>query len=179
MELLPFFEWAETTFLGYIGKTYGGVYATFGQSLHLMALAVLGGSVLVADLRLLNVIMKDVPSEIVIEQAHKWFRIALVIIISTGVFMAAAVAQRMYHNDFFWAKMSALLVGIIFVFAIKRPLLKGSHADLNPIVIKDTGGVNNDCQKRVGRSGKDCCCCRGSDNYQCFNVLGLSICRNA
>jgi uncharacterized membrane protein YjjP (DUF1212 family) len=125
MELLPFFEWAETTFLGYIGKTYGGVYATFGQSLHLMALAVLGGSVLVADLRLLNVIMKDVPSEIVI-----------VIIISTGVFMAAAVAQRMYHNDFFWAKMSALLVGIIFVFAIKRPLLKGSHADLNPIVIK-------------------------------------------
>ena len=136
MELLPFFEWAETTFLGYIGKTYGGVYATFGQSLHLMALAVLGGSVLVADLRLFNVIMKDAPSEIVTEQAHKWFRIALVVIICTGVFMAAAVAQRMYHNDFFWAKMSALLVGIIFVFAIKRPLLKGSHADLNPIVIK-------------------------------------------
>lgn len=136
MELLPFFEWAETSFLGYIGKTYGGVYATFGQSLHLMSLAVLGGSVLITDLRLLGVIMKDVPSEIVADQAHKWFRISLVSILATGIFMAAAVAQRMYYNDFFWAKMSALLVGIIFVFAIKRPLLKGSHADIQPWLLK-------------------------------------------
>ena len=50
--------------------------------------------------------------------------------------MAAAVAQRMYYNDFFWAKMSALLVGIIFVFAIKRPLLKGNHADIRPWLLK-------------------------------------------
>lgn len=136
MELLPFFEWAETSFLGYIGKTYGGVYATFGQSVHLMALAVLGGSVLIADLRLLNVILKDVPSEIVADQAHKWFKVALAVILSSGVFMAAAVAQRMYHNDFFWAKMSALFVGIVFVFAIKRPLLNGTHADIHPMVIR-------------------------------------------
>lgn len=136
MELLPFFEWAETSYLGYIGKTYGGVYATFGQSIHLMALAVLGGSVLVADLRLLNVILRDVPSEIVVDQAHKWFRIALIFILSSGIFMAAAVAQRMYYNDFFWAKMSALLVGILFVFAIKRPLLRGRHAEINPVVVK-------------------------------------------
>ncbi|WP_339860082.1 DUF6644 family protein [Pseudohongiella acticola] len=136
MELLPFFEWAETSFLGYIGKTYGGVYATFGQSIHLMSLAVLGGSVLVTDLRLLGVIMRDVPSEVVADQAHKWFRIALGFILATGIFMAAAVAQRMYYNDFFWAKMSALLVGIIFVFAIKRPLLKGNHADIRPWLLK-------------------------------------------
>jgi hypothetical protein len=136
MELLPFFEWAETSYLGYIGKTYGGVYATFGQSIHLMALALLGGSVLIADLRLLNIILRDVPSEVVTDQAHKWFRVALVVIVSSGTFMAAAVAQRMYYNDFFWAKMSALLVGIIFVFAVKRPLLKGKHNEINPTVIK-------------------------------------------
>lgn len=136
MELLPFFEWAETSFLGYIGKTYGGVYATFGQSIHLMSLAVLGGSVLVTDLRLLGVIMKDVPSEVVADEAHKWFRIALAFILATGIFMAAAVAQRMYYSDFFWAKMSALLVGIIFVFAIKRPLLKGNHAAIQPWLLK-------------------------------------------
>lgn len=136
MELLPLFSWAETSFLGYIGKTYGGVYATLGQSVHLMALAVLGGSVLVTDLRLLGVIMKDVPSTVVADQAHKWFRISLVAIMATGIFMAAAVAERMYYSDFFWAKMSALLVGIIFVFTIKRPLLKGNHDDIQPWVLK-------------------------------------------
>ncbi len=135
MELLSFFEWAETSMLGSIGKNYGGVYA-MGQSLHLMSLALLGGTVLVTDLRLLNVMLKDVPSEVVIESAHKWFRVALIVIISTGIFMAAAVATRMYYNPFYWAKMSALLAGIIFVFAIKRPLLKRPHASINPIVLK-------------------------------------------
>ena len=135
MELLTFFEWAETSMLGSIGKTYGGVYA-MGQSLHLMSLALLGGTVLLTDLRLLNVLLKDVPSEVVVENAHKWFRVALIVIISTGIFMAAAVATRMYYNPFYWAKMSALLAGIIFVFAIKRPLLKRPHASIKPIVLK-------------------------------------------
>ncbi len=135
MELLAFFEWAETSLLGSIGKTYGGVYA-IGQSLHLMSLALLGGTVLVTDLRLLNIMLKDVPSEVVVDNAHKWFKLALIVIMATGIFMAAAVATRMYYNPFYWAKMATLLVGIAFVFAIKRPLLKRPHADINPMALK-------------------------------------------
>jgi len=135
MDLLPFFEWMELTILGQIGKSYGGIYA-IGQSLHLMSLAVLGGTVLLTDLRLLNVILRDVPSEVVADDAHKWFKVALAVALATGIFMAAAVAIRMYHNPFFWAKMTALLVGIAFVFLIKRPLLNRSHAEIKPIVLK-------------------------------------------
>lgn len=135
MDFLFFFEWAETSLLGVIGKTYGGVYA-IGQSLHLMSLALLGGAVIVTDLRLMNVLLRDVPSEVVAENAHRWFKVALVIILATGIFMAAAVATRMYYNSFYWAKMSALLVGIIFVFAVKRPLLKRPHSSIHPIVLK-------------------------------------------
>ena len=138
MELLPlsFFEWAETSFLGYIGKNYGGVYATFVQSLHLISLAVLGGSVLVSDLRLLGVVLKDVPSEVVADQAHKVFRIALIFILATGLFMAAAIAQKLFYNAAFWAKMYALIAGILFVFLVRRPLLKGDHSQLNPLAVK-------------------------------------------
>jgi len=136
VELLFFFEWMEMSTLGAIGKTYGGVYA-IGQSLHLMSLAVLGGSVLVTDLRLLNVILQDVPSEIVETHAHKWFKYAAITIVLTGVFMAAAVALRLYYNQFFWAKMLSLAVGMLFVFGIKHPLLSANvHADINPWVIK-------------------------------------------
>jgi hypothetical protein len=135
VELLAFFEWAETSLLGSIGKTYGGVYA-MGQSIHLMSLALLGGTVLLTDLRLLNIVLRDVPSNQVVENAHKWFKVALVFIIATGIFMAAAVATRMYYNSFYWAKMFALVTGIIFVFAIKRPLLKRPHDEVNPMVLK-------------------------------------------
>lgn len=134
MELLALFEWVESSLLGQIGKTWGGVYA-IGQSVHLMSLAVLGGSVLVTDLRLLGVVLRDTPQPVVTENAHKWFRAALLVLIITGIFMAAAVATRMYYNYFFWAKMATLLTGIIFVFAIKRPLLKRNE-DNKPWVIR-------------------------------------------
>jgi len=136
VEFLGFFEWMEASVLGTIGKTYGGVYA-IGQSLHLMSLAVLGGAVLVTDLRLLNVLLRDIPSEVVEQNAHRWFKVAVISIILTGIFMAAAVALRMYYNQFFWAKMIALATGVVFVFAIKHPLLSAQpHKDINPRVIK-------------------------------------------
>jgi hypothetical protein len=136
MELLGYFEWMEASLLGTIGKTYGGIYAV-AQSMHLMSLVVLGGAVIVTDFRLLEILLKDIPSETVVAQAHRWFKVALYSVIVTGVFMAAAVALRLYYNQFFWAKMLSLLVGVLFVFLIKLPLLNsGPHSQLRPLVVK-------------------------------------------
>ena len=123
MELLSFFEWLEhSSALGYASKAYGGVYAVF-QSLHLVSLAVLGGTMLVTDLRCFNLILKATPVAEIAEAAHKWFRISLIVVLGTGVFMLAGVAVKCYTKPAFWVKMAALLTGLIFVFAIKRPLL--------------------------------------------------------
>ena len=135
MSLLPFFEWLETSPLGQLAKSYGGVYAT-AQSIHLVSLALLGGTVIVTDLRLLNVMLRDVPSEVVVEAAHKCFKVGLTVIMISGVFMVAGVAQKAYFNAFYWAKMLALAVGIVFVFAIKRPLLRQAHQQINPLTLK-------------------------------------------
>lgn len=135
MELLPFFEWLETSLLGQAAKSYGGVYAMF-QSLHLFSMALLGGTVLVTDLRLLGVLFSDVPSKVVADNAHKWFKVALGLIIGSGIFMVAGVAIKCYHNNFFWYKMATLATGIAFVFAVKRPLLSGDHDQFNPWTLK-------------------------------------------
>ena len=134
-QLQPFFEWLENSGLGQAAKSYGGVYA-MAQSFHLMSLALLGGSVLVTDLRLLGVVLHDVPSESVADGAHRWFKVALTIVILSGIFMVAGVATKAYYNEFYWAKMIALVVGIVFVFAIKRPLLRTEHAQLRPWLLK-------------------------------------------
>ena len=92
---------------------------------------------LVTDMRLLNVILRDVPSEVVEQNAHRWFRYAVVTIVLTGIFMAAAVALRMYYNQFFWAKMVSLSIGLLFVFCVKHPLLASRpHAEIAPWVIR-------------------------------------------
>jgi hypothetical protein len=135
MNLLPFFEWLEASALGVFVKDQAATFAII-EAVHLMALAVLGGAVLVADLRLLNVVLRDVPSNAVAEGAHKWFKIALTVLLVTGVAMLAGVATKCYHNPFYWAKMIALAIGIVFVFAIRRPLLQRDHAQLHPWTLK-------------------------------------------
>lgn len=135
MELLSFFQWLESSMLGQAAKSYGGVYAGF-QSIHLFSMAVLGGTVLLTDLRLLGLVLKDVPSRVVSDGAHKWFKVALTFMLLSGVFMVAGVAIKCYHNSFFWYKMIALATGILFVFLVKRPLLSGDHELLKPWVLK-------------------------------------------
>ena len=135
MDLYPFFDWLDTSMLADISKAYGGVFAAV-QMFHLLGMSMLGGMVLVGDLRLLNLLLKDVPSEQVIENTQKWFNVALAIVVTSGIFMSSAVAMKLYYNDMFWAKMTSLGLGIAFVYVIRRPLLKFKHDTLNPWTIK-------------------------------------------
>ena len=135
MDLYPFFDWLDTSMLADISKAYGGVFAVV-QMFHLLGMSVLGGMVLVGDLRLLNVVMRDTPSEIVIENTHKWFGIGLVTMIISGIFMSSAVSLKLYYNEMFWAKMSALAVGIAFFYLVRRPLLSVPHEGIKPGLMK-------------------------------------------
>ena len=135
MTVLSFFEWFGSSFLGHAAKSYGGVYA-IAQGFHLTALALLGGTVLVTDLRLLNIVMTDVRSEVIAEEAHKWFKVALVVSVLSGIFMVAGVGTKVYYSEAYWAKMAALLIGVLFVFFLKRPLLQQDHSRIRPWVLK-------------------------------------------
>ncbi len=133
--LYSFFEWLEASALGVFMKDLPATFAVV-EAVHLMGLALLGGTVLAQDLRLLNVIMRDVPSNLVTEQAHRWFKVALWILLLTGVPMLAGVATKCYHNPFYWTKMIALAIGVLFVFTLKQPLLRGDHSVLRPLTLK-------------------------------------------
>jgi hypothetical protein len=135
MDLLFFFEWLDTSLLAQISKAYGGVFAVV-QMFHLLSMAMLGGMVLVGDLRLLNLLMTSVSSEEVIDNTQKWFSAALTVLVISGVFMSSAVAMKLYYNEMFWAKMTSLSFGIAFVYLIRRPLLKYDHDTINPWTLR-------------------------------------------
>jgi hypothetical protein len=130
MDVLFLFEWLDGSLLASMSKAYGGVFAVV-QMFHLLSMAMLGGMVLVGDLRLLGVVLTDVPSESVIQGTYKWFTIALTVLILTGIFMSSAVALKLYYNEMFWAKMGSLALGILFTYAIRRPLLSFAHDTIN------------------------------------------------
>jgi len=153
MDLYPFFDWLDTSLLADISKAYGGVFAVV-QMFHLLGMSLLGGMVLMGDLRLLNLIMKDIPSEVVIENTHKWFNVGLATMIVSGIFMSSAVSLKLYYNEMFWAKMAALAVGVAFVYVVRKPLLNTSHDALTPFVTKLTAITSIAIWFTVAASGR-------------------------
>ena len=130
MDLLFVFEWLDASILADMSKAYGGVFAMV-QVVHLVALAMLGGAVLVSDLRLLGILLIDVSSESVVNNMDRWFSRALIVIAVSGVFMSSAVAIKLYYNEMFWAKMIGLSFGAAFVYFVRRPLLRHPHQTIN------------------------------------------------
>lgn len=135
MDLLFLFEWLDTSLLAQMSKAYGGVFAVV-QMFHLLGLALLGGMVLVGDLRLLGVVMTDVPSNDVLRDTEKWFTAGLLLMLVSGVFMSSAVALKLYYNEMYWAKMAALAIGVLFVYGVRRPLLRHDHATIAPLTLR-------------------------------------------
>jgi len=154
MDIYPFFDWLDQSLLADISKAYGGVFAVV-QMFHLLGLALMGGCVLLSDFRLLGVVMKDVPSRVVVENTHKWFGISLAVLLLSGTFMASAVALKLYYNEAFWAKMTGLALGIIFVYAIRKPLLlRFDHETINPWALKITALCSLTIWFTVAASGR-------------------------
>lgn len=153
MDVMSFFTWLDGSFLADMSKAYGGVFAVI-QMFHLLAMAMLGGMVLLGDLRLLGVLMTDTPTQTVIENTQKWFNVALVVLILSGVFMSSAVALKLYYNEMFWAKMATLAIGIVFVYFVRLPLLKTDLSSVNPWTIRLTAIASMTIWFTVAASGR-------------------------
>jgi len=133
--LLPLFEWMETTWFGVIGQTWGAAFAVV-EAMHLLAMALLGGAILISDGRLLGLLLRDVPAQLILRKTQRLFVIGLVLAIVSGIFMACGVAMKIYYLPVYWIKMLALAAGVLFTFTIKGPLLADGIADMNPWVVR-------------------------------------------
>jgi hypothetical protein len=133
--LLPLFEWMETTRFGVIGKTWGAAFAVV-EATHLLAMALLGGAVLISDGRLLGLLLRDVPVQPLLRKTHRLFVMGLAMAMASGIFLACGVAVKIYYLPVFWFKMLALTAAVLFTFAVKRPLVADGVEGLNPWVVR-------------------------------------------
>jgi hypothetical protein len=92
------------------------------EAVHLLALAMLGGAVLMLDLRLLGVGLTSEPASVIERNARPWMIGALVMIIATGLLIASSEMLKLYDKPAFWVKMTALLLAIGFTFAVHNPM---------------------------------------------------------
>ena len=116
--LLPFFQWLESLWLGQFIVSSNWLFPVI-ESVHLLALAVLGGAILVVDMRLLGLGLKNHAVIQIAREARPWLIGALVVMIATGVPLFLSEAIKCYYSQAFWNKMTALALGLVFTFTVR------------------------------------------------------------
>jgi len=125
--LLPFFKWLGDAPASLFIRDSVWIYA-FDQCLHLVALAVFAGAVLIVDLRLLGGGLKDRPIAQVARDAQPWLVWALVGLVVTGIPQLMSNAIKEYYSIIFWIKMGLLLPAFIFTFTIRNKVVMSAQA---------------------------------------------------
>lgn len=149
----PLFDWMTASWFGIIGTTWGAAFA-FVEAIHLVGLALIGGSVIAGDGRLLGLVMAGQPRREVTDSTYRVFNWALILTLATGIFMACGVAGKIYFLKVFWYKMLALTAGMLFEYGIRRPLLERELEDINPLVLKMTATASIMVWFTVGALGR-------------------------
>ena len=94
------------------------------EAVHLLGLALLGGSVLMVDLRLLGVGVRSRAPRLVLADARPWLFLAIGTMLATGIPLFLSEAIKCFYNFSFWVKMISLATALVFTFAVKHPLIR-------------------------------------------------------
>ncbi|MDH3643382.1 MAG: hypothetical protein OES38_14865 [Gammaproteobacteria bacterium] len=124
MTLFDVFDWLELTAIGEAVRGSIWLFPAI-EAVHLLALAMIGGAVLVVDLRLLGASLRDQPVASVAKNAHPWLVASLLALIATGVPLFLSEAVKCYFNTSFWVKMITLVVAVTFAFSVRRRIADG------------------------------------------------------
>ncbi len=99
---------------------------------HLACIAVFGGLIVMTDLRLLGLALKDYKISEVVNGLRPWKRLGGTIMITMGLLLGTSEGDKYYINPFFWTKM-ALLVGVAIHALIFRPLVYSRAKDFDDL----------------------------------------------
>ena len=109
MTLQPFFEWCEATAIGVTIRESIWLFPVI-EAAHLIALVLLGGAMLVGDLRLMRVVFVRHPAAQIVRDAEPWLIGGLVGLVVTGVPLFLSEAIKCYYSYPFRIKIATLLI---------------------------------------------------------------------
>ena len=123
--LLPFFEWLEASAVGTALAQSIWSFAVI-EAIHLVGLCLLGGALLVVDLRLLGTGLKGQEISNLGAYAHRWLVWATALMLVTGTLLWISEPIKLYYNDSFWWKVRALPFALLFTFTIRRRVVRSA-----------------------------------------------------
>lgn len=117
----PFFQWCDSSWMAVEIRDSTWMFAVV-EILHLLGIAVLLGSLVVLDLRLLGLGMRRQPVAQLAGELAPWIRGGLVFAAATGLLLFISEAMKCYASPPFAAKMILLLLAAGSQLVIFRQL---------------------------------------------------------
>lgn len=116
--LLPFFQWCETVWLGRFVVESNWLFPVI-ESVHLLALALLGGSILIVDMRMLGLGLRGREVQEIAREARPYMNLALATMVMTGIPLFLSEPTKCYYSQAFWVKMWTLALALLFTYTIR------------------------------------------------------------
>jgi hypothetical protein len=129
--VLPFFEWCEATWLGTAVRESVWAFPVI-EALHLLGLSLLGGALLIVDLRMLGLGLTRQSIAELARDARPWLITSLTVMVSTGVPLFLSEAVKCYYSTPFRVKVIALPVALLFTFLVRDRVARNATLDTSP-----------------------------------------------
>jgi hypothetical protein len=121
---LPYFEWCGNTWLGTAVRDTVWAFPLI-ETFHLLALAILLGSVLIVNLRVFGLGKQYLPAAQMARQLEPWMLVSIGVLIASGIPMAFSEPMKCFESISFPIKMGLILVGIASQLTIQRKWVMG------------------------------------------------------
>jgi hypothetical protein len=153
VDLFPWFESLAATRLSQAISTSTWAFAVI-ESVHLLALSLIGGAVLIVDLRLLGLGLRRQAVGDIAREAQPWLVGSLIVMLVTGVLLFLSEPVKCYFSTPFRIKMLCLLLGTIWAFTVRRKVAVADEGRVRPIWMKVVALVSLALWFGVGAGGR-------------------------
>jgi hypothetical protein len=99
------------------------------ESTHLLALALLGGAILIMSISILGWGLKT-PVADLYKSAHRYLNAAVIVLLITGVLLGVSEPVKLYGRQAFWVKMISLGLALVLTYFVFNPLVRRGAAGL-------------------------------------------------
>jgi hypothetical protein len=134
LHILPisFFHWCEAVWPGRWVKDARWIFAII-ETIHIMVLAVLLGTIFIVDLRLLGVgTSRRSPAQLA-RDLSPWMLVSIALMAITGVTLYMSEAVRLSQSGPFFYKIVSLFLALIVQFTLTRSATKPEMPEGAPI----------------------------------------------
>lgn len=151
--LLPLFQALEDSAIGEAIRNSLWLFPVV-EGVHLLGLAVIGGAILVVDLRLLGLGLRGQPVSLLARGVQPWVVGSLVVMGLSGVPLFLSEAIKCYYSAAFWIKMAALLLAVTFTFTVRRTVASAPEGRFPPLWNRAVALISVALWSTVGWGGR-------------------------